>query len=168
MITSVSGSWILWAKIHAALLVTVTYQGPPSSYVRHCRDAPAGCADRTARYAAYIVDAGRHHGVDPWLLAAISVRESGLNPHAIGPGGELGIMQINPRSKHARSLHAPCVEPGDCMRSHVDTAAVILARSITTCGHVDSGLGRYNTGRCVASRYARSVMLTRARLRDGH
>lgn len=37
-----------------------------------------------------------HHGVDPDLAVAIAEVESGLNPHAVGSMGEIGVFQLRP------------------------------------------------------------------------
>lgn len=47
-----------------------------------------------------LVAAARHHGVDPALLHAIAVVESGLNPRAVNRANangtrDIGLMQIN-------------------------------------------------------------------------
>ena len=41
---------------------------------------------------------GDKYGVDPLLLRAIAKVESAENPLAVGPSGDLGLMQINPRA----------------------------------------------------------------------
>ncbi len=38
------------------------------------------------------------HKVDPWIITAVISGESSFNPHAIGPIGEIGLMQLRPRS----------------------------------------------------------------------
>src|SRR5262245_2689601 len=38
----------------------------------HCRHAAGGCEERLAKFAHYLVDAGRLHGIDPWLMAAMA------------------------------------------------------------------------------------------------
>ena len=38
----------------------------------HCRHAAGGCEQRLGQFAHYLVDAGRSHGLDPWLMAAMA------------------------------------------------------------------------------------------------
>src|SRR5690348_2167826 len=52
-------------------------------HVRHCRASPQGCRARVAQLARWIVEVSTEREVDPWVLAAMAVRESGLNPFAV-------------------------------------------------------------------------------------
>jgi hypothetical protein len=134
----------------------------------HCRKASEGCDRRLLEFAHYLKDAGDRNGIDPWLLAAMAFRESGLDPFAVGAVGELGILQLHPLnrgSKHVRFVHDAWYrqrcqkEPGACQREVVDRAAELLRRSVEKCGgDLDKALGMYNSGRCAGnSRYARRV-----------
>jgi hypothetical protein len=109
----------------------------------HCRHASEGCDRRLAEFARYIVDAGQAYGIDPWLMAAMAFKESGLNPFAQGPVGELGILQIHPKRRDARQVRfirdewyrLRChKEAGACQQEVVRHAAHVLARSIELCG----------------------------------
>lgn len=88
--------------------------------VRHCRNAPQGCEARVRAFSKYFVEAGNQYDLDPWLLAAISLRESGMNPfarghHASVPLREGGMMQINPcRSDLPKAVR---YFVGECYRS---------------------------------------------------
>lgn len=135
----------------------------------HCRHASGGCDKRLLEFAHYLKEAGEAHNIDPWLLAAMAFRESGLNPFAIGGVGELGILQLNPKNARSRGVRfvrdqwyrKRCQrEPGACQREVVDRAAQLLATSIEQCGgNVEQALGMYNTGRCGGNEdYARRVL----------
>jgi hypothetical protein len=141
----------------------------------HCRHAKEGCERRLSQFAHYLVDASQAHGIDPWLMAAMALKESGLNPFAKGPAGELGILQIHPKRRDA--LHVRFIrdewyrlrcrrEPGACQREIVDHAARVLARSVEMCGgDIKGALGLYNTGRCGGSRaYAKRILLERGEM----
>lgn len=57
--------------------------------------------------------AGRRHNIEPRLLRAIIQVESGGNPLAVGGVGEVGLMQLNPRSfKHVSFNISTNVETG--------------------------------------------------------
>jgi hypothetical protein len=144
--------------------------------VPHCRHAAGGCDERLAAFAHYLVDAGESFGIDPWLMAAMAFKESGLNPFARGAKGELGILQIHPKRRDARQVRfirdefyrLRCHrEPGACQREIVRHAAQVLARSLTLCGgDLSAALGAYNTGRCGGNRtYSKSILLERGELR---
>jgi len=123
------------------------------------------CQRRVEAFVQYFQEAAERHGVDPWLLAAMAVRESGLNPYAVGPVGEVGIMQLHPlgvgrRVRFGRDPHfrTRCRRlPGACQSEVVDLGAQHLARAIQRCGSVLDGLGAYNSGRCGANNYALRV-----------
>lgn len=141
-------------------------------YVRHCRSASGGCRERIATFARLIGDASERHGLDPFLLAAVAVRESGMDPTAAGAAGERGIVQLHPRGTGARVRYVRseayrryCARrPDACQDEVLDAGARLLARSIDRCGGVRAGLGAYNRGECGETDYARRVMSERQRL----
>lgn len=124
----------------------------------HCRHAPEGCESRLSTFATYLVEAGSHYGVDPWVLAAMAFKESGFNPFALGSLGEMGILQINPERRDAVNVRfirdewyrRRCrKEPGACQREVVHHAAQLFSRALERCGRdLKDALGMYNTGRC--------------------
>lgn len=142
--------------------------------VGHCRKAAGGCDARLEEFARYFVLAGHEFGVDPWILAAMAFRESGYNPYAVGSAGELGLLQIHPRNRHARSLEwhrdpkhrERCQsEPGACQFEIVKAAASMLSNAIESCGSLESGLAAYQSGTCKReSSYSARVLATRRHL----
>jgi soluble lytic murein transglycosylase-like protein len=140
--------------------------------VLHCRQAAEGCDQRLGVFAEYLIDAGQRNGIDPWVLAAMAFRESGMNPFAVGGVGELGILQLHPKNPRVRSVRFikdalyrdRCrKEAGACQREVVDRAAEILAKSLEMCsGDMNLALGAYNTGKCGGnSRYAERILAIR-------
>ncbi|MCB9597608.1 MAG: transglycosylase SLT domain-containing protein, partial [Sandaracinaceae bacterium] len=126
---------------------------------RRCREGPVDCEARLGAFAALIVRAARRHGVDPYLLAALAMRESGLDPSALGRNREAGIVQLHPRGagRDVRfvqddAYRAACQGQVDaCQGPVLDRGAATLARSIADCGSVRAGLGAYASGHCTAS-----------------
>lgn len=141
-------------------------------YVRHCRDAPGGCRERMGEFARMMGDAASESELDPFLLGAMAVRESGMNPLAAGPAGERGIVQLHPRGPAGRvsfvrseAHRARCArQPGVCQDEVLRAGARLLARSIQRCGSVRAALGAYNSGTCGDTDYTRRVMSERQRL----
>lgn len=155
--------------LHEKLTQAITVWTTPSGQrvtVAHCRYARMGCAKRLELLAQWIEDAADKHGVDPLVLSAIALHESGLNPFAQGQVGEAGIMQLHPRGvgrqvrfvKDERYRDRCKKEPGACQKEVIDQAATLLATATKTCGSVERALGYYNTGRCQKNGYAGRVM----------
>jgi hypothetical protein len=157
--------------IDARLTVWRTPSGKPI-HVRHCRRVEGGCRRRLAIFARWMTEAAREQGVDPFLLAAIAMRESGLNPAAEGAAGERGIVQLHPqgvgyRVRFVRSdpYHAHCLrEFGACQDEVLDAGAKLIGDAVRGCGGLAEGLGAYNSGVCAANDYADRVLEERARL----
>lgn len=141
-------------------------------YVRHCRDATGGCRERVTTFAHLISEASSENELDPFLLAAVAVRESGMNPQAAGAAGERGIVQLHPRGSGSRIRYVQSEayrrrcerEPDVCQDEVLDAGARLLASSIRRCGGVREGLGAYNRGECGVTDYASRVMGERQRL----
>ncbi len=55
-------------------------------------------------YYPIILRASRKHNVDPHLIKAIIVAESGFNPRAVSRVGARGLMQLMPRTARAMGL----------------------------------------------------------------
>ena len=56
------------------------------------------------RYYPIILKASKKHKVDPHLITAIIVAESGFNPRAVSRVGAKGLMQLMPRTARAMGL----------------------------------------------------------------
>jgi hypothetical protein len=173
---SASGVELLHDAMIARIAVSTNRKTGRVVPASHCRSASGGCEERLSKFAQYLVDAGRLHGIDPWLMAAVAFKESGFNPFARGALGELGILQINPGRRDAKSVRfirdewyrKRCrKEPGACQREIVEHGAQVLSRSLELCGgDLSAALGAYNTGRCGGNpRYSERVLLEVEELR---
>ena len=65
----------------------------PSCWSQHAPDLTP--VDR-ARIASALESAQQAHQLDPLLVLAIIEQESDFNPHARGPHGSIGLMQVKP------------------------------------------------------------------------
>lgn len=161
----------LYDKITEALTVWTTPSGQRVT-VAHCRYARMGCAKRIELLASWIKDAASRHGVDPLVLSAIALHESGMNPFAVGGVGEAGIMQLHPRGvgrkvrfvRDERYRDQCKRAPGACQKEVIERAAILLATATKKCGSVARALGYYNTGHCQENGYAGRVMHRHAQL----
>jgi hypothetical protein len=162
-----------------SLLDALTYPfskqvGKPKQ-VKHCREAPGGCEARVAALAGIFVAAGATWGIDPYLLAGMALKESGLNPWAEGAGKERGVLQLHPARADARKLRffadpryrRRCERKADaCQVEVVYTGAAILRRAFDQCGKVRCALCLYNTGKPhVDCWYAQRVLQLTAQLK---
>ncbi|MCB9615459.1 MAG: transglycosylase SLT domain-containing protein [Sandaracinus sp.] len=152
--------------------LTVWRNGSRQVYVRHCRSARVSCRARVVALARVLARAGVRHGVDPFLLAAMALRESGLNPFAEGAAGERGIVQLHPRGvgSHVRFVRSEgyrqrCSRAADaCQEEVVEAGARLVAASMARCGGMREALGAYNSGVCQATSYGDRVLEERASL----
>lgn len=122
--------------------------------------APAGAAGGASRYDALFAKYGKQYGVDPRLLKAIAVKESGLNPDAVSPANkngtrDHGLMQHNSRYLADRGLTEDWANP----ERSIEEAAKLLRRNIDASGgDVRGGVRRYNGSGPAAEAYADDVM----------
>lgn len=161
---------------HALVARLTVWTRPDGTPVlaRRCRRGPVPCRERLAVFAGLIEDAARRHGLDPFLLAALAMRESGLDPSAIGRRGEAGLVQLHPRGAgrgiryvHDAAYRESCQERLDaCQAPVLERGAEALAEAVRECGSLRAGLGRYASGRCRADLdHGEHVLEERARLR---
>jgi cell wall-associated NlpC family hydrolase len=115
-------------------------RGPTATTMGRGPQSPGGTALGTP-YADLFSRAGRRHGVDPALLAAIAKAESSFNPRAVSPAGAQGLMQLMPGT--ARDLGVNALIPAEA----VDGAARLMSKHLRAFGgRVDLALAAYNAG----------------------
>ncbi|MEM7247010.1 MAG: peptidoglycan DD-metalloendopeptidase family protein [Acidobacteriota bacterium] len=94
--------------------------------------------------------AGDEHGVDPGLLAVMTLVESGGNPEAISSRGARGLMQVMPETAEviadARGLPRPSDDELLDPAVSTDLGAWYLARQLETFGDEDTAIAAYNAG----------------------
>ena len=166
-------SLALARAIDARLIVRESRQGKPI-HVQHCRVSQGGCRARIATLSRLITEASNRAGVDPFLTAAIAMRESGLNPLAVSPVGARGVVQLNPKYRgktvpfvyNERYRKECSLRPGACQREVIEAGLGLYGWAVTRCGgDVQKGLAWYNSGHCdTQNGYASSVLRERRRL----
>jgi hypothetical protein len=166
-------SLALARAIDARLIVRESRAGKPI-HVQHCRIVEGGCRRRIATLSRLITEASNRAGIDPFLTAAIAVRESGLNPLAVSPVGARGVVQLNPKYRgktvpfvYNDTYREQCSRrPGACQREVLEAGLGLYKWAVSRCGgDVERGLAWYNSGRCdKRNGYASSVLSERRRL----
>jgi hypothetical protein len=125
-------------------------------------------------FATLIVELAEEHDVDPLLIAAMALKESGLDPSALGRRREAGIVQLHPRGAgrgvryvQDAAYRARCQSRVDaCQREVLVRGITTLVRGMAECGGLRGGLGAYASGHCTTSvRYIERVLEERGRLR---
>lgn len=141
---------------------------------RRCREGPVDCRARLLVFAAMIRETAARHDVDPFLIAALAIRESGLDPSALGRRNEAGIVQLHPRGAGRDMRYVQDAAYRDRCQTRIDACqGPVLERGVSTlataieeCGGLIAGLGAYATGHCTRrARHPRRVLQERDRLR---
>lgn len=105
-----------------------------------------------AQWCRKIETSAREHGVDPLLIAAVMLVESGGQPDVISSSGAVGLLQVMPRDGLAASFmcaNGPCFSERPSMaelldpRFNIDYGTNMLAGLIAREGNVRDALFRY-------------------------
>ena len=93
-----------------------------------------------------IDDIAVRSGVDPNIVKAIIVEESGGNPNAVGDNGEsIGLMQIQPKHHQKRMEELGIVNLYD-PQENVILGCAILSDLYDKYGNYEDALSVYNSG----------------------
>lgn len=93
-----------------------------------------------------IDDIATRSGVDPNIVKAIIVEESGGNPNAVGDNGEsIGLMQIQPKHHKKRMEELGIVSLFD-PQENVILGCAILSDLYDEYGNYEDALSVYNSG----------------------
>jgi len=93
------------------------------------------------RIGRAILRSSADHGLDPHLVTAIMLVESGARPWALSPRGAVGLMQVMPHMTEARMLAGNLTT----IESNVAAGCSILADNIRRLGE-DDGISAYFWG----------------------
>lgn len=95
----------------------------------------------TVPYGSLFEAAGRRHGVDPELLAAVAYAESRYDPRAVSHAGAQGLMQLMPGTAAGLGV-TDSFDPEQA----VDGAARLLAGHLRQFRTTELALAAYNAG----------------------
>lgn len=119
--------------------------------------AAATLPQDVARWMPVLASAGARHGVDPRLLAAVTMIESRGDPNAKSPAGSVGLMQLMPATAARIAADRGVADYRDERlldpAFNVDFGAYFLARQLETFGAgqpparaVELAAAAYNAG----------------------
>lgn len=92
-------------------------------------------------FAQAVADAADRHGLDPKLLHALILVESGHDPNAVSPKGAVGLTQLMPGTAAELGVRDR-FDPVE----NVDAGAAYLARQILRFRDLRLALGAFNAG----------------------
>jgi len=125
-----------------------------------------GYPEKITRWCHWIQKYAHDHGLDPHLIAAVMLQESGGNPEAYSHSGAVGLMQVMPRDGLAAAfqcVNGPCFANRPSMEELFDPEFNIaygvrmLSGLIHRKGAIREGLKSYGP-MDVGFRYADKVL----------
>lgn len=120
---------------------------PFGSTVYNSNASAAGAAP--AYLSALFTEAGKTHGVDPRLIAAVARRESAFNPRAKSPVGASGLMQLMPATANFLGVD----DVFDARQNVFGGAQYLRTLLDTFHGDLDLTLAAYNAGPGAVHKY---------------
>ena len=148
------------ASVMLALLAVWVTPAGEGELVRHVRDA--GGDRHVVRLAELVEDAARRWNVDPDLLAALAMHESGFDQTAETEWAS-GILQVNPRHRVARGGMSCTPDVPGCLEWHIERGAMLLSQALAECDDEWGAVGFYRSaGKCL--RREREIEVLRTRL----
>ena len=97
----------------------------------------------------FIDQLGRRDGIDPDLIKAVAMVESGFDPKAISPKGAMGLMQLMPATAKQYGVGDP-LDPHESLAAGSRHLSDLLERFN---GSVPLALAAYNAGSGAVQRY---------------
>jgi soluble lytic murein transglycosylase-like protein len=108
---------------------------------------------RSAKYDATIDAAAKFNTLQPALVRAVIVVESGFNPRALSKKGAVGLMQLNPSTAKRYGVK-DIYDPEQNIRAGAHYLKDLLARFGS---NLELALAAYNAGEDAVERYHRHV-----------
>lgn len=113
-------------------------------------DGSAAPPPRVPSYLSTVIaEAGRTHGVDPRLIAAVARRESAWNLRAVSPVGACGLMQLMP----ATAKYLGVSDVFDARQNIFGGTRYLRTLLDTFDGDLDLALAAYNAGPGAVQKY---------------
>lgn len=107
----------------------------------------------SSQYDSLIDSAARAQTLQPALVRALIVVESGFNPRAVSKKGAVGLMQLLPSTARRYGVKDP-YDPSENVRAGAHYLRDLLARYHS---NVELALAAYNAGEDAVERYGRQI-----------
>ncbi len=113
---------------------------------------PARYTQEILQWCQPIEQYAQYYGLDPKLIAAVMLQESGGNPDAYSKSGAVGLMQVMPRDGMAAEfmcINGPCFSARPSMEElfdpyfNIDFGTGLLSGLISRYGSLREGLRAY-------------------------
>lgn len=105
------------------------------------------------RYAAFITEEANAMHVDPALVRAVMMAESGSNPYAVSPKGALGLMQLLPATARRFGV-SQLFDPKENIKAGVKYLSYLLK---LFNNNVQLAVAAYNAGEKAVFKYGNRV-----------
>ena len=124
---------------------------PPAENPNGCA-LPASYPEDIHQWCQPINQAAAYYGLDPRLIAAVMLQESGGHPDAYSKSGAVGLMQVMPRDGLAADFmcaNGPCFSSRPTMEElfdpqfNIDFGTMMLSGLISKYGDIREGLRAY-------------------------
>ncbi|MRS04513.1 lytic transglycosylase domain-containing protein [bacterium] len=127
---------------------------PAAAVVEESRGCglPSSYPDTIQQWCQPIMQSSAYYGLDPKLIAAVMLQESGGNPDAYSKSGAVGLMQVMPRDGLASEFmcaNGPCFSARPSMdelfdpQFNIDFGIMMLSGLISKFGDIREGLRAY-------------------------
>lgn len=112
------------------------------------RADPARLAERMRQFSPLVATVAKQHALEPELLHAVIMVESGYDPAAVSPKGAVGLMQLMPQTalRHGTSDRR---DPGQNLNSGAHHLAGLIKQF---GGSLELALAAYNAGEAAVRR----------------
>ncbi|MDA8384098.1 MAG: lytic transglycosylase domain-containing protein [Betaproteobacteria bacterium] len=137
---------------HRAQHMRLVLRTPPALPLPETPPAPA-FAGKPGHYAGLIRKSSAACGIDPALVKAMIVAESGDNPQAVSPRGAIGLMQLMPATARRYGAFDP-FNPAENIQAGTEYLRDLLTRFNQ---NLALALAAYNAGAKAVIKYGYSI-----------
>lgn len=138
------------------LYMWTVYVGHQPVYIQHARTNPE---QRAYVLEEAFTNAAVRVKVPKYLLLALAWTETALDGSRVGDAGEMGVMQLHPRTAAGRAYARSCPVPSRrCDALSIELGAEALAKGYDACGTWKQAIGYYKSGKCLEGPQAARTM----------